>query len=182
MIVLPFLWFSPLIFRIDHLLGRNTIENLTVLKFSNLVFMPLWNRNYIHNVQVTVFYNNLVQNCLTAAYHAMSFDWIKLAGHLVRWFWYAYPIKVVILPICFQFHISLSFISYPHRIISSPRYHDGNGVIADVVHSHILQTIALLAMEPPISLDGEDVRNEKVQTFHRLMKFLANKVHCFSIS
>lgn len=42
----------PLTFRIDHLLGRNTIENLAVLRFSNLVFMPLWNRNYIDNVQV----------------------------------------------------------------------------------------------------------------------------------
>lgn len=42
------------------------------------------------------------------------------------------------------------------------RYFDGYGIIRDIVHSHILQTIALLAMEPPISLDGEDIRNEKV--------------------
>lgn len=42
------------------------------------------------------------------------------------------------------------------------RYSDGYGIIRDIVHSHILQTIALLAMEPPISLDGEDIRNEKV--------------------
>lgn len=42
------------------------------------------------------------------------------------------------------------------------RYFEGYGVIRDIVHSHILQTIALLAMEPPISLDGEDIRNEKV--------------------
>ncbi|CAH9074476.1 unnamed protein product [Cuscuta europaea] len=40
------------LYRIDHLLGRNTIENLTVLRFSNLVFMPLWNRNYIQSVQI----------------------------------------------------------------------------------------------------------------------------------
>lgn len=39
-------------YRIDHLLGRNLIENLTVLRFSNLVFEPLWSRTYIHNVQV----------------------------------------------------------------------------------------------------------------------------------
>lgn len=42
------------------------------------------------------------------------------------------------------------------------RYFDGYGIIRDVVHSHVLQTIALLAMEQPVSLDGEDVRNEKV--------------------
>lgn len=42
------------------------------------------------------------------------------------------------------------------------RFLDGGGIIGDIVHSHILQTIALLAMEPPISLDGEAIRNEKV--------------------
>lgn len=42
------------------------------------------------------------------------------------------------------------------------RYFGGYGIIRDIVHSHVLQTIALLAMEPPISLDGEDIRNEKV--------------------
>lgn len=42
------------------------------------------------------------------------------------------------------------------------RYFSGYGIIRDIVHSNVLQTIALLAMEPPISLDGEDIRNEKV--------------------
>lgn len=42
------------------------------------------------------------------------------------------------------------------------RYLNSSGIIGDVVHSHIFQTIALLAMEPPVTLDGEDVRNEKV--------------------
>ncbi|KAE8010360.1 hypothetical protein FH972_006735 [Carpinus fangiana] len=93
------------IYRIDHLLGRNLIENLTVLRFANLVFLPLWSRTYIRNVQVI-----------------LSEDLGVQAG----------------------------------------RYFDGYGIIRDIVHSHILQTIALLAMEPPISLDGEDVRNEKV--------------------
>lgn len=43
------------------------------------------------------------------------------------------------------------------------RYLNSHGIIGDVVHSHIFQTIALLAMEPPVTLDGEDVRSEKVQ-------------------
>lgn len=49
-------------FRIDHLLGRNLIENLTVLRFANLVFLPLWSRTYIRNVQV--FFNNDINMCL----------------------------------------------------------------------------------------------------------------------
>ncbi|KAJ8439242.1 hypothetical protein Cgig2_030177 [Carnegiea gigantea] len=48
------------------------------------------------------------------------------------------------------------------------RNFDGYGVIRDMVHSHILQTIALLAMEPPISLDGEDIRNEKVKVLRSI--------------
>ncbi|XP_020212602.1 inactive glucose-6-phosphate 1-dehydrogenase 4, chloroplastic [Cajanus cajan] len=101
------------IYRIDHLLGRNLIENLTVLRFSNLVFEPLWSRTYIHNVQVI-----------------LSED---LAVH-------------------------------------PGRYFSGYGIIRDIVHSHVLQTIALLAMEPPISLDGEDIRNEKVKVLRSIRK------------
>lgn len=101
------------IYRIDHLLGRNLIENLTVLRFSNLVFEPLWSRTYIHNVQVI-----------------LSED---LGVH-------------------------------------PGRYFSGYGIIRDIVHSHVLQTIALLAMEPPISLDGEDIRNEKVKVLRSIRK------------
>ncbi|KAF5454219.1 hypothetical protein F2P56_023900 [Juglans regia] len=101
------------IYRIDHLLGRNLIENLTVLRFANLVFQPLWSRTYIRNVQVLLSEELGVQ---------------------------------------------------------ARRYFDGYGVIRDIVHSHILQTIALLAMEPPISLDGEDIRNEKVKVLRSIRK------------
>lgn len=101
------------IYRIDHLLGRNLIENLTVLRFANLVFEPLWSRTYIRNVQVI-----------------LSEDLGVQAG----------------------------------------KYFDGYGIIRDVVHSHILQTIALLAMEPPISLNGEDIRNEKAKLLRSVRK------------
>ncbi|XWS57399.1 hypothetical protein CRYUN_Cryun09bG0170800 [Craigia yunnanensis] len=101
------------IYRIDHLLGRNLIENLTVLRFSNLVFEPLWSRTYIRNVQVI-----------------LSEDLSMQIG----------------------------------------RYFDGYGVIRDIVHSHMLQTLALLAMEPPISLNGEDIRNEKVKVLRSIRK------------
>ncbi|XP_065852748.1 inactive glucose-6-phosphate 1-dehydrogenase 4, chloroplastic [Euphorbia lathyris] len=101
------------LYRIDHLLGRNLIENLTVLRFSNLVFEPLWSRTYIRNVQII-----------------LSEDLSVQAG----------------------------------------RYFDGYGIIRDIVHSHIFQTIALLAMEPPVSLDGEDIRNEKVKVLRSIRR------------
>lgn len=102
------------IYRIDHLLGKDLIENLTVLRFSNSVFEPLWSRTYIRNVQVI-----------------LSEEWgIETRG----------------------------------------RYFEGYGIIRDIVHSHILQTIALFAMEPPVSLDGEDIRNEKVKVLRSIRK------------
>ncbi|KAH0766784.1 hypothetical protein KY285_002655 [Solanum tuberosum] len=108
------------LYRIDHLLGRNTIENLAVLRFSNLVFMPLWNRSYIHNIQVT-----------------------------------------------FSEEVGMQ---------TSARYPKGYGILGDVVHSHIFQTVALLAMEPPVTLDGEDVRYEKVKVLKSIRKLGSSDV------
>ncbi|XP_006649993.1 inactive glucose-6-phosphate 1-dehydrogenase 4, chloroplastic [Oryza brachyantha] len=102
------------IYRIDHLLGKDLIENLTVLRFSNLVFEPLWSRTYIRNVQV-IFSEE------TAA---------EIQG----------------------------------------KYFGNYGIIRDIVHSHILQTIALFAMEPPVSLNGEDIRDEKVKVLRSIRK------------
>ncbi|KAL2613629.1 hypothetical protein R1flu_025321 [Riccia fluitans] len=103
------------IFRIDHLLGKDLIENLTVLRFSNLVFEPLWCRTYIKHVQFVY-----------------SEDWGVCPG--------------------------------------KGRYFDEQGVIRDLVQSHMLQIIALFAMEPPVSLDGEDIRNEKVKLLRCMRK------------
>ncbi|KAI3448454.1 hypothetical protein Pfo_005119 [Paulownia fortunei] len=108
------------LYRIDHLLGRNTIENLSVLRFSNLVFMPLWNRNYIRNVQV--------------------------------------------------------ILSEDLGLRTPDGYLNSYGIIGDVVHSHIFQTIALLAMEPPVTLDGEDIRNEKVKLLRSIRKLETSDV------
>eukprot|EP00250_Pteridium_aquilinum_P012408 c20711_g1_i1 orf=401-2194(+) len=102
------------IYRIDHRLGKDIIENLTVLRFSNLVFEPLWSRTYIRNVQVV-----------------LSEDW---------------------------------------GIEGRGRYFDRYGIIRDIVQSHILQTIALFAMEPPVSLAGDDIRNEKVKVLRSMRR------------
>eukprot|EP00879_Flechtneria_rotunda_P011986 GHRR01012519.1.p1 GENE.GHRR01012519.1~~GHRR01012519.1.p1 ORF type:complete len:565 (+),score=146.91 GHRR01012519.1:1727-3421(+) len=103
------------IYRIDHYLGKELIENLTVLRFSNRVFEPLWSRQYIRNVQI-IFSEN--------------FGTEGRGG-----------------------------------------YFDQYGIIRDVIQNHLLQILALFAMEQPVSLDAEDIRNEKVKVL-RSMKMV----------
>ncbi|XP_074285114.1 glucose-6-phosphate 1-dehydrogenase, chloroplastic isoform X2 [Silene latifolia] len=95
------------IFRIDHYLGKELVENLSVLRFSNLVFEPLWSRNYIRNVQLIF---------------SEDFGTEGRGG-----------------------------------------YFDQYGIIRDIMQNHLLQILALFAMETPVSLDAEDIRNEKVK-------------------
>lgn len=100
------------IYRIDHYLGKELIENLTVLRFANSVFEPLWSRQYIRNVQI-IFSEN--------------FGTEGRGG-----------------------------------------YFDQYGIIRDVIQNHLLQIVALFAMEPPVSLDAEDIRNEKVKVLRSM--------------
>lgn len=144
-------------FRIDHLLGRNLIENLTVLRFANLVFQPLWSRTYIRNVQVP-FYNNINMFLMKYTEYSLNCE-ITYCRSFYQKTWpcrqegnHKGCLQGITKKI--SFYILLDHLC---------RYFDGYGIVRDIVHSHILQTIALLAMEPPISLDGEDIRNEKVR-------------------
>lgn len=99
-------------FRIDHYLGKELIENLTVLRFANLVFEPLWSRTFIRNVQVIF---------------SEDFGTEGRGG-----------------------------------------YFDEYGIIRDVIQNHLLQIMSLFAMEPPVSLDAEDIRNEKVKVLRNM--------------
>ncbi|MDA0989344.1 MAG: glucose-6-phosphate dehydrogenase [Verrucomicrobia bacterium] len=94
------------IYRIDHYLGKEVIQNLMVLRFANLVFEPIWNHRYIKNVQITWKEN------------------ISIQGR--------------------------------------GGYFDGSGIIRDVMQNHLLQMLALIAMEPPARLDAQHIRNAKV--------------------
>lgn len=100
------------IFRIDHYLGKELIENLTVLRFANLVFEPLWSRDFIRNVQVIF---------------SEDFGTEGRGG-----------------------------------------YFDEYGIIRDVIQNHLLQILALFAMECPVSLGAEDIRNEKVKLLRNI--------------
>ncbi|KAH6798099.1 glucose-6-phosphate dehydrogenase 2 [Perilla frutescens var. hirtella] len=100
------------IFRIDHYLGKELVENLSVLRFSNLMFQPLWSRNYIRNVQLIF---------------SEDFGTEGRGG-----------------------------------------YFDHYGIIRDIMQNHLLQILALFAMETPVSLDAEDIRNEKVKVLRSM--------------
>jgi glucose-6-phosphate 1-dehydrogenase len=95
------------IYRIDHYLGKETVQNILVARFANTIFEPLWNRNYIDHVEITV----------------------------------------------------SETVGVEHRA----GFYDTVGVLRDVFQNHLLQLVALVAMEPPASFDAAALRNEKVK-------------------
>lgn len=101
-------------YRIDHYLGKETVQNLMVLRFGNAIYEPLWRAPYIKSVQITV---------------AETVGVGARAG-----------------------------------------FYDGAGALRDMVQNHLLQLLCIVAMEPPISLDADDVRDEKLKVLRSLQK------------
>lgn len=101
------------IYRIDHYLGKEMVQNLSVVRFANAMFEPMWNRHHIASVSVTF------KEDITVEGRAGYFDKI--------------------------------------------------GLIRDVMQNHLLQLVTLIAMEPPVTLSSEDIRNKKVEVL-RAMK------------
>jgi glucose-6-phosphate 1-dehydrogenase len=100
------------IFRIDHYLGKETVQNLMVLRFGNTIFEPLWRSPHIKSVQITV---------------AESVGVGSRAG-----------------------------------------FYDGTGAMRDMIQNHLLQLLCIVAMEPPVSLDPDAVRDEKLKVLRSL--------------
>ncbi len=100
------------VFRIDHYLGKDTVQNLLALRFANGIFEPVWNRQFIDHVQITV---------------AESIG-----------------------------------------IESRAAFYEESGAIRDVFQNHLLQLVALTAMEPPIDFTADSVRNEKLKVLKAL--------------
>jgi glucose-6-phosphate 1-dehydrogenase len=100
------------VFRIDHYLGKETVQNMLALRFSNGIFEPIWNRQFIDHVQITV---------------AESIGIEGRAG-----------------------------------------YYEQAGAIRDIFQNHLLQLLAITAMEPPIDFTAESVRNEKVKVLRAM--------------
>jgi glucose-6-phosphate 1-dehydrogenase len=100
------------VYRIDHYLGKETVQNLLVFRFANSLFEPLWNREHVDHVQITVA------------------EEIGVEGR--------------------------------------GKFFEATGVTRDIVENHAMQLLCLTAMEPPISLAAEAVRDEKVKVLRSL--------------
>jgi len=122
------------------------IENLTVLRFANLVFEPLWSRQYIRNVQVG------------AGRRGRRGSDARVAAR-------AAPTRPAPPP-------RQVIFSEDFGTEGRGGYFDAYGIVRDVIQNHLLQIVALFAMEPPVSLAAEDIRNEKVKVL-RCMRPLA---------
>ncbi len=107
------------IFRIDHYLGKETVQNLLALRFANIMFEPLWNAAHIDHVQITVA------------------ETVGLEGRVA--------------------------------------FYDDAGAIRDMVQNHMLQLLALVAMEPPAHFDAAAVRDEKVKVLRALRRVVSGE-------
>jgi glucose-6-phosphate 1-dehydrogenase len=107
------------IFRIDHYLGKETVQNILVFRFANTLFEPLWNYNYIDHVQITVS------------------ESVKVEGR--------------------------------------GDYYDRSGVLRDMFQNHLLQLLALVAMEGPARYAADPLRNEKVKVLDAIPVYTAKE-------
>ena len=113
------------VYRIDHYLGKETVQNLLVLRFANSIFEPVWNRNHIHHVQITA---------------------AESAG-------------------------------IEHRA----GYYEQAGVVRDMFQNHLLELVALTAMEPPVTFRADAVRDEKVKVLSAIRPIPLPEVHTYAV-
>jgi glucose-6-phosphate 1-dehydrogenase len=113
------------IYRIDHYLGKETVQNILAFRFANVLFEPLWDRRYIDHVQITV----------------------------------------------------AERVGVEHR----GSYYDHAGALRDMVQNHLLQILCLIAMEPPVSFDADEVRNKKMDVLRAIRPIPIDHVHQFAV-
>ena len=113
------------VYRIDHYLGKETVQNLMVFRFANSIFEPVWNRHHIHHVQIT----------------------------------------------------AAETVGVEHRA----GYYENTGVVRDMFQNHLLQLMCLTAMEPPVALQADAVRDEKTKVLHAIRRLPAARLHKYSL-
>ncbi len=108
------------IYRIDHYLGKETVQNMLVTRFSNGIFEPLWNHNYIERIEIT---------------SAESLGVESRGG-----------------------------------------YYDNSGALRDMLQNHLMQLVGFVAMEPPVVIEADAIRNEITKVFQSIRPFKENMI------
>jgi glucose-6-phosphate 1-dehydrogenase len=109
------------VYRIDHYLGKETVQNILALRFGNAIFEPIWNRRHVAAVQIT------------------AAEELGMAG-------------------------------------GRGGYYDNSGALRDMVQNHLMQLLCLVAMEPPVDLSADAVRNERAKVLDALPRWTADDV------
>jgi glucose-6-phosphate 1-dehydrogenase len=113
------------IYRIDHYLGKETVQNILAFRFANPLFEPIWNRRYVDYVSITVAEDVGVE---------------RRGG-----------------------------------------YYDHAGALRDMVQNHLLQVLCLVAMEPMVSFEADEIRNKKVDVLHAVRPITSEAVHLSTV-
>ncbi len=113
------------VYRIDHYLGKETVQNILILRFANAIFEPIWNRRYVDHIQISV---------------AESVGVDSRAG-----------------------------------------YYDQAGVMRDIIQNHALQILSLIAMEPPIAMEADPIRDEKVKVLRAIRAISVEDVAKYTV-
>jgi glucose-6-phosphate 1-dehydrogenase len=113
------------IYRIDHYLGKETVQNILAFRFANALFEPIWDRRYIDHVQITV----------------------------------------------------AEKVGVEHR----GDYYDHAGALRDMIQNHLLQILSLIAMEPPVAFDADEIRDRKVDVLRAIRQRPQIHLHKFAV-